>query len=56
MREPRHFSGQYDRRRIVKDLFKDVAAINPRDGETLVIELQQIARDAARAEKLKVMR
>ena len=56
MPQPRTFTGQYDRRRIVKDLFRDVAAINPRDGESLVIELQQIARDAARAANLKVQR
>lgn len=53
MREDRSRAGQYARRQVVRDLFKDVAEINPRDGEVLVIELQQIVRDAARNEKLK---
>lgn len=56
MREQRTFSGQYARKQLVKDIFKDVADTNARDCEVLIVELQQIARDAARNERLRAMR
>ena len=56
MRLVKQYNSEYARREIIRTLFKDMSRDHYVAAEHLIIELQQIVRDAARTERLRAMK
>lgn len=56
MRLVKQYNSEYARREIIRTLFKDMSREHYVAAEHLIVELQQIVREAARTERLRAMK